>query len=31
MAQRRRHAEHPIEQVGRQLRGMMSWLPDEEE
>ncbi|CAN5818157.1 ketol-acid reductoisomerase [soil metagenome] len=31
MAQRRRQAEHPIEQVGRQLRGMMSWLPDEED
>jgi len=25
-AARRREAEHPIEQVGHQLRGMMSWL-----
>jgi ketol-acid reductoisomerase len=24
---RRREAEHPIEQVGRELRSMMSWLP----
>ncbi|MBW3604027.1 MAG: ketol-acid reductoisomerase [Actinobacteria bacterium] len=31
MAQRRRHAEHPIEQVGRELRAMMSWLPDEDD
>jgi len=30
-AQRRRHAEHPIEQVGRTLRSMMSWLPDQED
>ena len=30
-AQRRRQAAHPIEAVGRQLRSMMSWLPDEEE
>jgi ketol-acid reductoisomerase len=29
-AQRRLHAEHPIEQVGRELRSMMSWLPDTE-
>jgi ketol-acid reductoisomerase len=26
-ASRRRQAEHPIEQVGRELRAMMSWLP----
>jgi ketol-acid reductoisomerase len=26
-ATRRREAEHPIEQVGRELRAMMSWLP----
>jgi len=26
-AQRRRNAEHPIEAVGRELRAMMSWLP----
>jgi ketol-acid reductoisomerase len=26
-AQRRRRAEHPIEEVGRELRAMMSWLP----
>ena len=25
-ALRRRNAEHPIEDVGRELRGMMSWL-----
>jgi ketol-acid reductoisomerase len=31
MAQRRRQAEHPIEQVGRTLRAMMSWLPDQED
>jgi ketol-acid reductoisomerase len=31
MAQRRRQAEHPIEEVGRTLRSMMSWLPDEED
>ncbi len=29
MAQRRRQAAHPIEEVGRTLRSMMSWLPDE--
>ncbi len=27
-AMRRRLSEHPIEQVGRQLRGMMSWIGD---
>ena len=26
-AQRRRHAEHPIEEVGARLREMMPWLP----
>lgn len=26
LAQRRLQAEHPIEQVGKELRGMMSWL-----
>ena len=26
LAQRRMNAEHPIEQVGEELRGMMSWL-----
>ncbi len=26
-AMRRHHAEHPIEQVGKELRAMMSWLP----
>jgi ketol-acid reductoisomerase len=26
LAMRRRAAEHPIEQVGRELRGMMPWL-----
>ena len=26
LAQRRINAEHPIEQVGEELRGMMSWL-----
>jgi ketol-acid reductoisomerase len=26
-AHRRRQAQHPIEQVGRELRAMMSWLP----
>ncbi|MBQ7516259.1 MAG: ketol-acid reductoisomerase [Schwartzia sp.] len=26
LAQRRLHAEHPIEKVGAKLRGMMSWL-----
>jgi ketol-acid reductoisomerase len=30
MAQRRRHAAHPIEAVGRELRAMMSFLPDED-
>ncbi len=30
-AQRKRQAEHPIEQVGRTLRSMMSWLPDEDD
>jgi ketol-acid reductoisomerase len=25
-AMRRREAEHPIEQVGRELRAMFSWL-----
>jgi len=25
-AMRRREAEHPIEQVGAQLRGLMHWL-----
>ncbi len=28
LAQRRLQAEHPIEKVGAQLRGMMSWLKD---
>ena len=28
LAQRRIHAEHQIEQVGKELRGMMSWLKD---
>ena len=28
LAQRRIQAEHPIEKVGAQLRGMMSWLKD---
>ena len=28
LMQRRIHAEHPIEKVGAQLRGMMSWLKD---
>ena len=28
LAQRRIHAEHEIEQVGKKLRGMMSWLKD---
>ena len=28
LAQRRIHAEHQIEQVGKKLRGMMSWLKD---
>ncbi len=26
LAMRRQHAEHPIEQVGKELRSMMSWL-----
>ena len=26
LAQRRMAAEHPIEKVGAELRGMMSWL-----
>ena len=26
LAMRRMHAEHPIEEVGEELRGMMSWL-----
>jgi ketol-acid reductoisomerase len=26
-AQRRQQAQHPIEEVGRELRSMMSWLP----
>ena len=26
LAERRIHAEHPIEKVGAKLRGMMSWL-----
>jgi len=26
MALRRQNAEHPIEQVGKELRGMMPWL-----
>jgi ketol-acid reductoisomerase len=28
-ALRAREKQHPIEQVGQQLRGMMSWLPQE--
>ena len=28
LAQRRIHAEHQIERVGKKLRGMMSWLKD---
>ncbi len=28
LAQRRIHSEHQIEQVGKELRGMMSWLKD---
>ena len=28
LAERRLHAEHPIEEVGAELRGMMSWLKD---
>ncbi len=27
LAERRRHAELPIEQIGKELRSMMSWLP----
>jgi ketol-acid reductoisomerase len=27
-AQRRRQAEHPIEEVGQRLRRMMSWMPE---
>ncbi len=29
LAMRRQNAEHPIEQVGEELRGMMSWLKKE--
>jgi ketol-acid reductoisomerase len=28
--QRRRHADHAIEAVGRELRAMMSFLPEED-
>ena len=28
LANRRRDAEHPVEQVGAEMRGMMSWLND---
>ena len=28
LAERRLHAEHPIEEVGKELRGMMPWLKD---
>ena len=28
LAERRIHAEHPIEEVGKELRSMMSWLKD---
>ena len=28
LAERRIHADHPIETVGKELRGMMSWLKD---
>ena len=28
LAERRIHAEHPIEEGGKELRGMMSWLKD---
>lgn len=31
MAMRRRHAEHPIEQVGAKLRDMMPWLHDNDQ
>lgn len=27
LTMRRKEAEHPIEEVGRRLRGMMSWIP----
>ncbi|MBI4261005.1 MAG: hypothetical protein HY658_10605, partial [Actinobacteria bacterium] len=27
LAMRRRAREHPIEEVGRELRAMMPWLP----
>ena len=27
LAMRKQHAEHPIEQTGKELRAMMSWLP----
>ena len=30
LAQRRIHAEHPIEKVGKELRGMMPWLKGQE-
>ncbi len=30
-AERERQAEHPIEEVGRELRAMMSWLPQPED
>ena len=30
-AMRRRQSEHPIEVVGKELRGMMSWLPKPED
>ncbi len=29
--ERRRQADHPIEQVGKELRAMMSWLPQPED
>ena len=31
LAERRIHAEHPIEKVGKELRSMMSWLKDGED
>jgi len=31
LAERRIHAEHQIEKVGAELRGMMSWLKDQKE
>ena len=31
LAERRIHAEHQIEKVGGELRGMMSWLKDQKE